>query len=611
MVVGQFINLAMKLSNYIVKFLENYGVKDIFMISGGMAMHLNDSFGKSKKITYYCNFHEQASAIVAEGYSKVTGKLGVCVVTSGPGASNTLTGVVGQWQDSIPVLYISGQVRTEISSEGTNLRQLGEQELNIIPIVSSITKYAVSVKDPNTIRYHLEKAIYLATSGRPGPVWIEVPLNIQATQIDEKKLKKFDQSTLGIKKDTRLLRKNVTTALELIKNSKRPILLAGSGIRISGAYKEFLKLVDILGIPVLTASCANDLMYASHRLYFGNPGLIGDRVANFVIQNSDLVLGIGSRFNLKTISFNYKAFAREAKIIVVDIDKDELNKKTIRPNLKVEADAKDFIQELTLQVKNEKLPKFNWWLSRCQDWVKKFPKLIGEYKKDGNKSINPYYFMYALSKFFKERDIVVTCNGITALTTFLMADLKKDQRLIANIGCGGLGYDLPAAIGACIANNKKMVTLTVGDGSIQFNIQELQTIVTYKLPIKIFIYNNKGYLSIKNTQKGFFGGHFVASDNQTGVICPDMAKIAKAYGIPTVVIKNHRQLKSKLKKVYNIKGPVICILNMAELIEIIPKTGSIVLPDGKMVSRPMEDMYPYLTEKEFKKNMIIKSITYK
>ena len=611
MAVGQFINLVMKLSDYIVKFLEDYGTKDIFMISGGLAMHLNDSFGKSKKIKYYCNFHEQASAIVAEGYSKVTGKLGVCVVTAGPGASNTITGVVSQWQDSVHALYISGQVRTEISADGTNLRQLGEQELNIIPIVSSITKYAVSIKDPNTVRYHLEKAIYLATSGRPGPVWIEVPLDIQAAKIDEKKLKKFNRPNLDTLKNKSLLKKSVLETLKLLEKSKRPVILAGSGIRIAGAYKEFLKVIDLLGIPVLTASCANDLVYTDHKLYFGNPGLIGDRAANFVIQNSDLVLGIGSRFNLKTISFNYKAFAREAKIIVVDIDKEELNKKTIKPNLKIEADAKDFIQELIIQAKNQKRPKFDWWLSRCREWVKKFPKLLDEYKKDGNKYVNPYFFMHTLSKFFKEKDIVISCNGITALTTFLMTDLRKDQRLIANIGCGGLGYDLPAAIGACIGNDKKPVTLTVGDGSIQFNIQELQTIVTYKLPIKIFVYDNKGYLSIKNTQKGFFKGNFVASDNQTGVVCPDMAKIAKAYGIPTIKINNHNDLKSKIEKVYDIEGPVICILNMAEFTEIIPKTGSVALPGGRMISRPMEDMYPYLTVKELKENMIIKPIPYK
>lgn len=601
----------MKVSDYIVKFLEEKGVSDAFMISGGLAMHLNDSFGNSQKIKYYCTYHEQAAAIAAEGYAKVTGKMAVCIVTAGPGSSNTITGVVGQWQDSVPVLYISGQVRTEILvPEDSRLRQYGEQELNIVEIVKSITKYAVSVKDPLTIRYHLEKAMYLATSGRPGPVWIEIPLDIQASVVDEKKLKGFNPHEIVKAKDPQILRKNVKKTIELIKKSKRPVILAGNGIRIAGAYSDFLKLVDLFRIPVLTASCANDLMYATSPLYFGNPGLIGDRAANFIIQNCDLVIGIGARFNFKTISFNYKAFAREAKIVAVDIDKNELNKKSINPKLKINADAKDFIEELLNEGKKEKLPKWSWWIDKCKAWLKTFDKNLPQYEKDGDKFVNPYYFMRVLSTFFKKGDIVVTCNGITALTTFLMADLKKNQRLIANIGCGGLGYDLPAAIGACIGSGKKEVTLTVGDGSLQFNIQELQTVVNYNLPIKIFVYDNKGYLSIRTTQKGFFKGHFVASDEKTGVICPDMEKIAKAYGIPFVSIKNHIELKRKIKKVYAIKGPVICNLNMAEMIEIIPKMGSEILPDGKMVSKPMEDMYPYLSREEFNKNMIIKPLSY-
>jgi len=601
----------MKVSDYVVKFLEEQGVSDVFMISGGLAMHLNDSIGKSKKMKYYCTHHEQAAAIAVEGYAKVTGKMAVCMVTAGPGSSNAVTGVVGQWQDSIPALYISGQVRTEIlTPEDSKLRQYGEQELNIVEVVKSITKYAVSVKDPLTIRYHLEKSMHLATSGRPGPVWIEIPLDVQASLVDEKELKGFNPSEVMIAKDSRILRKNVKKTIELIKKSHRPVILAGNGIRIAGAYNDFLKLVELLQIPVLTASCANDLMYATSPFYFGNPGLIGDRAANFIIQNCDLVIGIGARFNFKTISFNYKAFAREAKVVAVDIDKNELNKKSINPQLKINADAKDFIRELLDEGKKEKLPNWGSWIDKCKTWLKTFDRNLPQYKKNGDKFVNPYYFMSVLSTFFKEEDIVVTCNGITALTTFLMADLKKNQRLIANIGCGGLGYDLPAAIGACIGNGKKEVTLTVGDGSLQFNIQELQTVVNYNLPIKIFVYDNKGYLSIRTTQEGFFKSHFVASDGKTGVICPDMEKIAKAYGIPFVSIKNHIELKQKIKKVYSIKGPVICNLNMAEMIEIIPKMGSEILPDGKMVSKPMEDMYPYLSREEFNKNMIIKPLSY-
>ena len=602
--------LIMKLSDYIVSFLEEKGVKDVFMISGGLAMHLNDSFGNSKKIKYYCTFHEQAAAIAAEGYSKVTGTTSVCVVTAGPGASNTITGVVGQWIDSVPTLYISGQVRTEMLSPNKKMRQYGEQELNIVEIIKSITKYAVSITNPKTIRYHLEKAYYLAANGRPGPVWIEVPLDIQAAEINPKTLKGFSKPLIQKDKTQIKLERNVINTLEFIKKAKRPVILAGNGIRISKSHPEFLELVDKLQIPVVTASCANDLMYKDHPLYFGNPGIIGDRAANFVIQNSDLVIGIGARFNFKTISFNYKSFAREAKIVAVDIDASELEKKSITPSLKINADAKDFIRELIKKTKKGDLPNFTSWTAKCEDWLKKFDRNLPEYLKNGNKYINPYYFIKVLSEFLKEKDILVSCNGVTALTTFLMADLKRDQRLIANIGCGGLGYDLPAAIGACIGNNKQEVSLTVGDGSIQFNLQELQTIVSYKLPIKIFVYDNKGYLSIKNTQKNFFNSKFVASTNKSGVICPDMEKIAKAYGIPFVSANNHNDLKSKIKKVYSINGPVICNLNMAEEINIIPKMGSQILPNGKMVSRPMEDLFPYLSEEELKNNMIIKPISY-
>ena len=600
----------MKLSDYIVKFLENGGVKDAFLISGGLAMHLDDSFGKSKKIKYYSNFHEQASAMAAEGYAKVKNDIAVCVVTAGPGSSNAITGVVGQWQDSVPVLYISGQVRTEFLSASKKVRQYGEQELNIIDIVKPITKYAVSIREPNTIRYHLQKAVFLAKNGRPGPVWIEVPLDIQAVEINEKDLKKFDKSELDLPNLSKDLKKQISLVEQLLNKAKRPVILAGNGIRIAGGHKEFLQLADLLQIPVVVASCANDIMYASHKLYFGAPGLIGDRAANFAIQNSDLVLSIGSRLNFKTISFNYKSFAREAKLVVVDIDKNELQKKSIRPTLKINADAKLFIAELMKRKKREKAKSYEEWIEKCNYWKSKFNKFLPQYLINKDKHVNPYYFIHVLSGFFKENDIVVTCNGITAVATFLMADLKKGQRLIANIGTGSMGYDLPAAIGACIGNDKKPVILTVGDGSIQFNIQELQTIVNYNLPIKIFVFDNKGYLSIRTTQKGFFNGRFTASDNRTGVTCPDMEKIAKAYGIPSLRIKNDKDLRSKIRRTLKTKGPVICVINMPEEMEVIPKMGSKILSDGKMISRPMEDMYPYQDREDFKKDMIIKPVTY-
>ncbi len=581
------------------------------MISGGLAMHLNDSFGRSKKIKYYCTFHEQATAMAAEAYSKITGKLGVCVVTGGPGGSNSITGTVCQWQDSIPILYISGQVRTEISAEGTGLRQLGEQELNITEIVKPISKYAIRITDPQSIRYHLEKAIHLATTGRPGPVWIDVPLDIQAHQVEEKSMEKFDPNELETKSTTsKNISVTVNEIFKFLQKSNRPVLLAGNGIRISGAYKSFLKLVEILKIPVLTASCANDLMYNEHALYFGNPGTIGDRSANFIIQNSDLVLSIGARLNFKTTGFNYQAFAREAKLIFVNIDADELNKKTINPYMKVQSDAGIFIEEMIKQSEKTKLPEYKKWINNCLDWEKLFPKVLPQYLKDGDKYVNPYFFMHTLSSYFKEGDILTTCSGVTSATAFLMARLKKNQRFLANIGCGPMGYELPSGIGASIASGRKQVIVIVGDGSLQFNIQELQTLITYKLPIKIFVYNNQGYLSIRNTQKNFAGQRFFASDAHSGVVIPDLSKIAYAYGLHFVDIKNHKDLDEGIKKVLQHKGPVLCNVKMASSVEIIPRIGSEVLPNGSMVSKPLEDMYPYMQRKIFFKNMIVKPFSY-
>lgn len=574
-------------------------------------MHLNDSFGRSKKIKYYCTFHEQAAAMAAEAYSKITGKLGVCVVTGGPGGSNSLTGIVCQWQDSVPALYISGQVRTEISAEGSDLRQLGEQELNITDIVKPVTKYAVRITDPQSIRYHLEKAIYLATTGRPGPVWIDVPLDIQAHQIEEKSMVKFDPEELETNRTTsKSISDSINEILKLLQKSNRPVILAGNGIRISGAYKSFLKLVNILKIPVLTASCANDLMYEEYPLYFGNPGIIGDRTANFIIQNSDLVLSIGARLNFKTTGFNYQAFAREAKIIFVNIDANELNKKTVNPYMKVEADAKVFIEELIQQSEKSKLPEYDVWVTKCKRWTTLFPKILPQYLKDGDKYVNPYFFMHTLSSYFKEGDILTTCSGVTSATAFLMARLKKNQRFLANIGCGPMGYELPSGIGASIASGKKPVIVIVGDGSLQFNIHELQTLITYELPLKIFVYDNKGYLSIRNTQKKFAGQRFFASDANSGVVIPNLSKIAYAYGMHFIEIKNHNDLHRGIKKVLEHKGPVLCRVNMAPSVEIIPRIGSEVLPDGSMISKPLEDMYPYLPREIFFKNMIAKPLSY-
>ena len=598
----------MKVSDYIVSFFEKFGIKDVFMISGGLAMHLNDSFGKSKKIRYYCNFHEQASAMAAEGYARYNNNLAVCVVTGGPGGSNCVTGVVGQWQDSVPVLYLSGQVKQELLCE-KGMRQLGEQELSIIPIISSITKYAVQITDPKTIRYHLEKAVYLALSGRPGPVWLDIPLDIQAAEINEKEIVGYERE--AVLSDSKAdIEEKIKKSIEYLKESKRPVILVGRGARIANALDAVHRISRKYTIPVLPAWCSNDTVYKTFPNYFGNPGLTCDRAANFIIQNADVVLSLGSRLNLKTVSFNYKTFAREAILIAVDIDKYELSKKTIHPDIAIWANVKDVVDPLEKYMHGFAANKWYPWKETCRQWKKRYDKHLPAYQKKGNVYVNPYHFVSAFSEESKNIKSIVSCNSVAAVSSLLMIDLWKGQRFIINSGCGAMGYDLPAAIGVTIASGRKDTALFVGDGSIMFNIQELQTIAYYKLPIKIFIFNNKGYLSIRNTQKTFFGGHIVAADKNSGVACPDFKKIAKAFALPYFEIRNHKKMNAAIRNILQKKGPVICDLHMSYDLELIPRVVSKMFSDGKMYSLPMEDLYPFLDREEFRKNMLIKPILY-
>jgi len=596
----------MKVSDYVVSFLIKNGVKDVFMITGGGAMHLNEAFGNNPKINYYSSHHEQASAIGAECYARLTG-LGVCVVTTGPGGTNTLTGVAGAWLDSIPMLVISGQVKNELIKKDAQLRQLGVQELNIVDIVKPVTKYAVVVENPEDIRYHLEKGVYLAKSGRPGPVWIDIPLDVQASKVDPASLRRFNQKDI-LAFDKKLLSAQVKETLKLLKNAKRPVILAGGGIRLAGAQAEFLELVEKLGIPVLTAMSSHDLIPSDHKLFFGRPGAFGgERAGNFVIQNSDLLISVGSRLHIWLISFDYKNFARAAKKVIVDIDKAELGKPTVNPDIPIQADALDFIKEVLSQSEDLTFPKYAQWISYCRIIKEKYPAVLPEYKKQ-KKYVNSYYFIDVLSKLLPENEVIVTSDGTAFSCTYQAIKLKKGQRLITNVGCAAMGYGLPAAIGACIAVDKKRVICLEGDGSLQVNIHELQTIVHHKLPIKLFVFNNNGYLSIRITQEVYFKSHYVGCDPKSGVSFPDLLKIAKAYGIKAVRIKSHANLEKKLKSVLDTKGPVICEIMMDPHQPLIPKVTSDVKPDGRLISKPLEDMYPFLPREEFYQNMIIKPI---
>ncbi len=590
-----------KLSDYIFSFLAEKGIKHVFMLCGGGAMHLNDSVGRNSKISYVCTLHEQAAAIAAEAYSRMSGNIGVVVVTSGPGGTNTLTGVAGSWVDSIPVLIVSGQVKTETTIiNNPKLRQLGDQEINIVDIVKPITKYAVMVTDKDTIKYHLQKATYLAKSGRPGPVWIDVPLDIQSAYVDENDLKEYDYSDKIIGLDSK-----TDVVMNLLRKSERPVIIVGNGVRLAKAVKEFKILVERLKIPVIATFAGYDIIPSTNQYYFGRYGTVGQRAANFVVQNSDLLLAIGSRLNIRAISYNYKAFAREAIKIVVDIDPAELEKPTLKVDFPIRQDAKSFITDL-LNSDNNAIGSKDQWLKKCMEYRVKYPNISPE--RLNTKSVDSYYFFRKLSTLSGEGKIFAFGNGAACVSSYQSFDVKPNQRVIVNSGYASMGYGLPSAIGACFAADKKEVICVTGDGSIQMNLQELQTIVYHKLPIKIFLLDNQGYISIRNTQKAFFNGYFVGASKESGLGLPNMVRIARAYGIEALTINNHEELETQISKALSYPGPILCNVKLNPEEEMYPKLSSLMKDDGTMVSKPLEDLYPFLDRDEFKRNMIIKPL---
>ena len=598
-----------KVSDYIVSFLENIGVRHVFLISGGGNIHIIDSIGKSKKIKYVCNHHEQACATAAESYARITENIGVCVVTTGPGGTNAITGAVGSWLDSIPILVISGQVRRELIGAGKGVRQLGDQEINIVDIVKPITKYAVTVMDPNDIHYYLEKAYFMAKSGRPGPVWIDVPLDVQGSFVSTRNLKKFNPHEIkpSFETDKGLLERQVKQTIDALKGSERPVLYAGNGIRISGASKDFLILVDLLKIPILTSYAGYDLIPSSHPYFFGRGHAFGQRAANFILQNSDFFISIGARLDIRTIGFTYKAFARAAYKVMVDIDRGELDKFILSPDLKINFDAKEFIHEMIRQLKRKSIRiDIKDWITYGRMLNKKYPVVSQEFWKE-KKYVNSYCFIETIGKYLQPNELIVLSDGIGALNCSYQAFfIKPGQRIILNNGCAQMGYGLPAAIGASFATNrKKRVICFEGDGSLQLSIHELEVIKHHNLPIKIFVYSNDGYQSIRNTQKGLFEGRYVASDAASGVSCPDFVKIGKAYGLKTMRINNHREMEEKIREVLVTNDPVLCDINTVRDLVLVPKLTTRKTPDGRFYSPPLEDMGPFLPREEFKKNMLI------
>jgi acetolactate synthase I/II/III large subunit len=593
----------MRASDYISQALSDFGVKHVFMLTGGGAMFLNYSIGNNPNIEVIFNHHEQASAMAAEGYARITNKPGVLNVTTGPGGINALNGVYGAYTDSIPMLIISGQTKRETyirTYDLPNLRQLGDQEVDIISMVRGITKYATTITDPQTIRFHLEKAWHLCQSGRPGPCWLDIPIDVQSSQVDELQMEGF-ASFSKVEAAPASLSNSVTEVLARLKVAERPVILAGSGVRISDQVNEFLDVAHTLGLPV-TTGWTHDIIASDDSLFCGRPGTIGTRGGNFAVQNSDLLLILGSRLNVRQTGYAWSSFARAACKIWVDVDAAELNRPTVKPDFPIHADLRDFFKEMKLQLDGWDSSRFSSWLAWCRERDQKYPAVLPKHRTfDGR--INPYHFIGTLFEKLDQDAIVVTGNATACIVSFQTAKIKMGQRLFSNSGSASMGYDLPASIGAAVAGHGRQVICLAGDGSLQLNIQELQTVVHYQLPIKIFVLNNDGYLSIRTSQKGFFG-NTVGEGPQSGVSFPDSMKLASAYGIPAWRLDT-ADFSSQLSQILSAPGPGLCEVMLDPQQGFEPRQSSRQLPDGRIVSAPLEDMFPFLDRDELAENMLI------
>lgn len=594
----------MNVSDYILDFLVSQGVKHVFLITGGAIAFTIDAFSKRKDIKHICVAHEQAGAMMAEAYSRVGPGIGVAMATSGPGATNLITGICCAWFDSIPVLYFTGQVNTyeQIGADpGTKgVRQIGFQETDVVSIVKPITKWAVQLDKAENIRFFLEKAIYIAKSGRPGPILIDIPMDFQRVEIDPKKLKGFQPPKEKPYKDTGAkLRKKIKEAFKLIEKSERPIIVFGGGVKLSSAQKLTKKLLEKLCLPAVSTWGGVDLFSFDHPLSIGCAGVYGNRGANFAIQNADLLLSIGSRLDTRFTGGKPQTFAREAKKIVVDIDQNELDKRRgLTPDIAINCDAYEFINEFLKEAKTLKRPDTSAWLKRCGQWKKKFHAVLPQYYNEKT-FVNGYVFVKTLSEELKPGAVIIPDDGGHLTWTMQAFELKKDQRLFSAFGNSPMGYSFPAAMGASFALGKKEVICIDGDGSIQINIQELQTLVYHQLPVKIFVLNSQGYAILQQFQETWLGGRFVASSFEHGLSNPDIIKIAQAYKLKTFLIRNNKEIKKIIRKVLKEKGPVLCEVKINPMQRLVPKLE---------FGNPLEDLSPYLPRKEFLNNMIVKPL---
>ena len=603
--------MQQRLADYVADFLVARGVTDVFSVVGGGAMHLNDALGHKKGLTVTYNHHEQACAMAAEAYARLDNRIAAVCVTTGPGGTNALTGVVGGWLDSIPMFIISGQVRYDTTARyaqvfsGTSLRAMGDQEYDIVKSVLPMTKYAVMIEDPKTIRYHLERAWHLATTGRPGPVWIDIPVNYQGGYIETDELVGYDPVEDDRNLPPAVSEETVNRVLDKIKRAKRPVFHAGYGIRLSGGYEVFRSVAQKLNIPIVTYWNAVDLIEDENPLYCGRAGNMGDRPGNWAIQNADLILAVGTRISIRQVGYNWKTWARAAEVIMVDVDQAEMKKPTIHVEMPIWADAKDFLSKLdkTAIFPVNDQPE---WLDVCQRWKKEYPVVLPKHWQENGSTANVYAFVRYLSSRLPENSLTAVSNGACCVVGNQAYVIQKGSRMANNSAIASMGYGLPAAIGTCIGGGKRTTICLEGDGSIMMNLQELQTIMTNRLPIKIFLINNNGYHSIRITQTNLFNKNFVGIGEESGDLSfPEFGKIAKAFGYPYFAAHSNEEMKSVVDKALSVDGPIFCEIftDTKQVWE--PKSSTKRLSDGTLVSPPLEDLAPFLPREELEKQMFI------
>ncbi len=605
--------MKQRLADYVADFLVVHGVTDCFSVVGGGAMHLNDAFGHKEglKVTY--NHHEQACAIAAEAYARLDNRIAAVCVTTGPGGTNAITGVLGGWLDSIPMFIISGQVRYDTTAryamqftDGLPLRAVGDQEYDIVKSVEPMTKYAVMIEDPLQIRYALEKGWHLATTGRPGPVWIDIPVNYQGMYIETDELVGYDVAEDAAKLPPEVSQDTIDAIIEKIRSAKRPVFHAGYGIRLSGGYARFRSVLEKLNIPVVTYWNAVDLIEDEHPLYCGRAGNMGDRPGNWAIQNADLILTVGTRISIRQVGYNWKTWARAAEVIMVDIDPAELKKPTLHVEMPVWADAKDFLTKMDESI-DSVVFEGKEWLETCKRWKQEYPVVLPRQWEENGKTANVYAFVRYLSSRLPKNSLTAVSNGACCVVGNQAYVIQKGSRMANNSAVASMGYGLPAAIGTCIGGGRKTTICLEGDGSVMMNLQELQTILTNKLPIKIFLINNNGYHSIRITQSNLFSEHSKVGigPESNDLSFPEFEKIAKAFGYPYYSAHSNAEMKRVVDEVLQTEGPVFCEIftDTKQVWE--PKSSTKRLDDGTLVSPPLEDLAPFLPREELEQNMFI------